>query len=67
MNFLLFLPIWVARRLIDFLGVGVDSEARINAPLLNRVLRAIFGVDIALAPHLRSPFGVSILAMACKR
>jgi SAM-dependent methyltransferase len=67
MNFLLFLPIWAARRLIDLLGIRIDSEARINSPLLNRVLRAIFGIDIALAPHLRLPFGVSILAMVCKR
>jgi len=67
MNFLLFFPIWAARRLIDLLGVRIDSEARINSPLLNLVLRAIFSVDTAVASHLRPPFGVSILAIACKR
>jgi SAM-dependent methyltransferase len=67
MNFLLFVPIWAARRLIDLLGAKIDSEARINSPLLNRVLRGVFGADIALAPYLRPPFGVSILAMAYKR
>jgi SAM-dependent methyltransferase len=65
-NFLLFAPIWVARRLIDLLGLKLDSEAQVNSPLLNRVLGAVFALDTALSPVLRPPFGVSILVVAAK-
>jgi SAM-dependent methyltransferase len=66
-NFLLFLPIWVGRRVIDILRLDVQGEAQINSPLLNRMLSAIFAADIAMAPILRPPFGVSILIVAEKK
>lgn len=65
-NYLLFLPILLARRLIDALGVELRSEAEINTPLVNRLLAAVFRCDIATAPWLRPPFGVSILMLAEK-
>jgi SAM-dependent methyltransferase len=65
-NFLLFLPIWVGRRLIDIFKLDVQGEAQINSPLLNRILGAIFAADIAMAPILHPPFGVSILIVARK-
>jgi SAM-dependent methyltransferase len=65
-NFLLFIPIWAARRLIDIFRPDVQSEAQINSPLLNRLLSAIFAADIAMAPILHPPFGVSILIVARK-
>jgi SAM-dependent methyltransferase len=65
-NYLLFLPILLARRLIDALGIDVCSEAEINTPLINRLLAAIFRCDIATAPWLKPPFGVSILMLAEK-
>lgn len=63
-NFVLFLPILLARRLINILGVELKSEAEVNSPFLNRVLARIFNVDISLSPHLRLPFGVSALVLA---
>jgi SAM-dependent methyltransferase len=63
-NYVLFAPIWLARRLIGFLGIRRSSEAEFNSPLLNRILLAIFKFDISTAPALRPPFGVSILAVA---
>jgi len=65
-NYLLFVPIWMARRLIDLTGVRRVSEAEFNSPLLNRLLAAIFAFDVLTAPLLHVPFGVSILAVAQK-
>jgi SAM-dependent methyltransferase len=66
-NFLLFLPIWVGRRLIDIFRLDLQSESQINSPLLNRMLSAIFATDTAMAPILRLPFGVSIFILARKQ
>jgi SAM-dependent methyltransferase len=65
-NYLLFAPIWLARRIIDLLRIDLHSEAEVNSPLLNRILGWIFALDIATAPILRPPFGVSILVVAAK-
>jgi SAM-dependent methyltransferase len=66
-NYLLFVPIWAARRLIKILDIKRDSEAEFNSPALNRVLSAVFACDVLTAPLLRPPFGVSILAIAQKK
>jgi SAM-dependent methyltransferase len=66
-NFLLFVPIWLGRRLVDIIRPRIQNESQINSPLLNRVLSAIFTVDIAVSPVLRPPFGVSILIVAEKK
>ncbi len=63
-NYLLFMPILLARRAIDALGIGLKSEGQVNTPLLNRLLAAIFACDIRTAPFLRPPVGVSILMLA---
>ena len=65
-NYLLFLPIFLARRAIDALGIGLKSEGQVNTPLLNRLLAAIFTWDTSTAPLLKPPFGVSILMRATK-
>lgn len=65
-NYLLFGPIWLARRVIDLLQINLASEAQVNSPWLNRLMQWIFALDIATAPRLRPPFGVSILVMAAK-
>jgi ubiquinone/menaquinone biosynthesis C-methylase UbiE len=62
-NYLLFVPIWMARRLISLLGINRNSEAEFNSPFLNRCLSAIFTIDISTAPFVRPPFGVSILVI----
>ena len=66
-NFLLFVPIWIGRRLIDIFRPRIHSEAEVNSPLLNKFLLAIFSADIAMAPKLRPPIGVSILIVAVKK
>lgn len=63
-NFVLFIPILLARRLMKLMKVQLKSEAEVNSPLLNRLLGAIFHADIAAAPYLKPPFGVSALVMA---
>ena len=63
-NFILFLPIWAARRAIALLGIRLESEAELNAPALNAILSPIFLLDVTLARLLHPPFGVSILYLA---
>ena len=65
-NFLLFLPILVARQLFRLLRPKVRSESEINTPTLNALLHAIFSVDAWIASLIRPPFGVSILVVAEK-
>jgi SAM-dependent methyltransferase len=63
-NYLLFAPIWIARRVIDTLEIKLASENEVNSPLLNHVLSVIFRLDALTAPILRPPFGVSIFILA---
>jgi SAM-dependent methyltransferase len=63
-NYLLFVPIWLARRVIDLLKIKLRSENEVNNRFLNSVLKAIFWLDIKTAPWVRVPFGVSILLIA---
>lgn len=65
-NYILFVPIWLARALLRWLGVQVKSENAINTPFLNRILRLLFTLDVITARFLRPPFGVSILIVAEK-
>jgi ubiquinone/menaquinone biosynthesis C-methylase UbiE len=65
-NYLLFVPILAARRLIDLLRVKANSEAEFNSPAVNRALGGIFTMDIMTAPHINPPFGVSLLALVEK-
>jgi SAM-dependent methyltransferase len=65
-NYLLFAPIWTARQIIRLARIRLQSENELNSPLINRFLTAIFRLDIATAPLLRPPFGVSALVLARK-
>lgn len=65
-NFLLFAPIWLARRLIALTRLELKSENELNSPLVNAVLGAVFGLDVRLARRVRPPFGVSICAIVGK-
>jgi SAM-dependent methyltransferase len=65
-NYLLFAPIWAARRLMRMLPLRLDSEGQLNTPALNLVLSAIFALDVWSAAHVRPPVGVSILVLAQK-
>jgi len=65
-NYLLFLPILLARALLRVMRPQMSSENEINSPTMNRVLTAIFAFDVATAPLVRPPFGVSALVIATK-
>jgi SAM-dependent methyltransferase len=65
-NYLLFAPIWLARRAIDRLGLALESENQINGAVVNSICSAIFRFDTLTAPLLRPPFGVSIFVFAEK-
>lgn len=65
-NFVLFVPIWIARRIIRVMGIKLNSENQVNSPLINSILTAVFAADIRLAPRLKMPFGVSALVVARK-
>jgi SAM-dependent methyltransferase len=65
-NYMLFVPIWTARQIIRLARIRLQSENEVNSPLTNRILTAIFRLDITTAPLLRPPFGVSALVFAQK-
>lgn len=65
-NYLLFAPIWLARKLIWLLNIQLESEAQVNTGALNRILSLVFKLDIRTASMIHPPFGVSILAIATK-
>lgn len=65
-NYLLFLPILLVRTLLRLIRPNLSSENEINFPLLNRILSVIFTFDIATAPFIRLPFGVSVFLLATK-
>ena len=66
-NYLLFVPIYIARRVIDLLGVDLKSEGEVNNRLLNGILSAVFALDTSTASTIKPPFGVSILVLAGKQ
>jgi SAM-dependent methyltransferase len=65
-NYLLFVPIWLARRLIDLFGAKLESEAELNSPAMNWILGRIFTLDVLSARLLSPPFGVSLFAIVRK-
>jgi SAM-dependent methyltransferase len=65
-NFFLFFPILFGRRIIRILGLRVESENKINSPLINFFLKMIFSFEPYLLKYLSFPFGVSIFCIARK-
>jgi len=65
-NYLLFLPIWAARKLIRGFRIRLKSENQINTAALHRVMTRVFLFDIWTARRLHLPFGVSIAVVATK-
>jgi hypothetical protein len=65
-NYILFVPILAARRLIDVFRLDLSSENEVNSPLINKVLGGLFAIDVSTAPWMHPPFGVSILAIVSK-
>jgi SAM-dependent methyltransferase len=65
-NFFLFFPIFLARRMIHFLRLRLESENKINLPLINFLLKRIFLLEIYLLKYFQFPFGVSLFCIAKK-
>jgi SAM-dependent methyltransferase len=65
-NYLLFLPIWMVRAVMRRVSSKPRNDNLLNFGLLNALLTLVFDFDIATAPHLQPPFGVSLLVL-CQR
>ena len=65
-NYVLFVPIWIARQLIRLLRINLDSENQVNTPALNKLLTWIFMLDVATARVVKPPFGVSVVAVTMR-
>lgn len=65
-NFFLFLPILLTRLLIRLLGLQLESENKVNSPLVNFLLKTIFLSEVHFLKYLSFPFGVSIFCVAQK-
>jgi hypothetical protein len=61
----LFGPIWAARQVLKaWRPSSFKSESDLTSPFVNRILSVVFDFDVATAPKLAPPFGVSILVVA---
>ena len=65
-NFFLFSPIFFARQLIRLFGLKIESENKINSPMINFFLKAIFSFESYVLKYFQFPFGVSIFCIARK-
>lgn len=65
-NYLLFVPIWLARRVIRIINLKIKSEGELNSPTINFFLKSIFLCDVATAEFIKPNFGVSALALVRK-
>lgn len=63
-NYLLFLPILLARWVLKWTKPKIHSEAEVNTYWLNKILEVLFKWDIKTAKLLRPPFGVSGFILA---
>lgn len=63
-NYVLFLPILIARSVIRWFKLNLKSENLLNTPVLNSILTGVFGFDVVTSRRLSPPFGVSILILA---
>jgi SAM-dependent methyltransferase len=65
-NFLLFIPILAVRKLLALFRVKHRGDTALNIGFVNPILLWVFRRDVDLAPRIRPPFGVSLLALARK-
>lgn len=62
-NFFLAPPILVIRKTLNFLGIKTGTEFKLNNRFLNSILKTIFMCEYFLLPHIKFPFGVSLLGV----
>jgi SAM-dependent methyltransferase len=63
-NFFLFFPILFGRWTIHFFNLKIESENKVNSPMLNLLLRTIFSLEVNVLKYFSFPFGVSIFCIA---
>ena len=66
-NYLLFVPVFLTRTLMRFVGHAARSELEINSPSINRFLTALFRIDVATAAVIKPRFGISYLAVVQRK
>lgn len=65
-NFIMFLPIWLARIIIRKFNLALNSEAEVNTVLINELMKITFRFDIFLSKYIEPPVGVSAFILASK-
>lgn len=65
-NFFLFFPILIGRRIIYLFGLRIESENKINLPLINFFLKTVFSIEPHYLKYFSFPFGVSVYCIAKK-
>lgn len=65
-NYILFVPIWLARQLIRHFKIHLKSESQLNSYFINWILSYLFTVDVITARFIKPFFGVSIFALVRK-
>jgi SAM-dependent methyltransferase len=65
-NFFLFFPTLFGRRIIRLLGLRIESENKINSPLINFFLKTMFSLEPHILKYFSFPFGVSVFCIARK-
>lgn len=66
-NYILFIPIFLARQVLRIFPHKLKSENQVNSPLINRILTLIFALDVWSSRKIHPPFGVSLLILARKK
>ena len=66
-NTILFLPIFLVRKLSNLFGLRRDSDFDMNANLINKLLKNIFLFEIWMLKKIPLPIGVSLLLVARKK
>ena len=65
-NFAMFIPIWLGRKVLTWLGRDEQAENRINHPFINNLLTKIFSIEAGWLRRRNLPFGVSIVCVVRK-
>src|SRR5262245_21624300 len=65
-NVAMFIPIWLGRKILTWLGRDEQAENRINHPIINSLLARIFSTEAGWLRRRTLPFGVSIICVARK-
>ncbi|MEP7273393.1 MAG: methyltransferase domain-containing protein [Acidobacteriota bacterium] len=65
-NVVMFLPIWLGRRLLTLFGRTGQTENEINHPMINRMLTRAFAAEAGPLRRHSFPFGVSLICTARK-